>query len=499
MTQISRATKRTDVPLRELKPWPGLPWVLAIALVLRLGVALVSEQIYHPDEVFQYLEQGHRLAFGYGVVPWEYRFGLRNWILPGLIGGVLSLCGYLGLDQPQFYMALLESLGCLLSLSLVYGAYRIGRRLVSEEVGRLACVLTAGWHELIIMAQKLTPEVLGAYLLVGAVALLVGQPRAKIAFLTGICGTGAMVLRLQYAPAVAVVAVAACFFWPWRLVVMAAAGGVAMLLTAGLVDGITWGVPFVSFYHNYLYNKVYGLSSIIWGAQSPWFYLQHLAPQSGGLFLVAIIYGVLRPGRKPWLMLALVVSLLLPHSLIAHKEYRFIFAIVPFCLVLSAIALSDLGRWLAQRSWPWGITATALVMAGSTWGLMINTHYLSRQDGVQALLFLHDQPALVSVLNLYGHWYGTGGYYHLHRNVPVFLPEHLATIELIDLANYFSHILCSVNQGPIDGFETIAQFDSIEVRQNSLGTPPSMLDMDTHTVFQWGVEDVFQPRITPRF
>ena len=39
----------------------------------------------HPDEIYQTQEQAHRLVYGYGIVPWEFRDGVRSWILPGLL------------------------------------------------------------------------------------------------------------------------------------------------------------------------------------------------------------------------------------------------------------------------------------------------------------------------------------------------------------------------------------------------------------------------------
>ena len=58
--------------------WRAPNAVAAIALALRVAAALWSEHLSHPDEVFQYFEQAHRLVYGYGFLPWEYRFGVRN-------------------------------------------------------------------------------------------------------------------------------------------------------------------------------------------------------------------------------------------------------------------------------------------------------------------------------------------------------------------------------------------------------------------------------------
>ena len=69
--------------------------LLALALLLRLWLAVRGHAIRHPDEVFQGLEQAHRMVFGYGVPTIEMARHLR-W--PGL-AAMLAV--------PQYFAALL--------------------------------------------------------------------------------------------------------------------------------------------------------------------------------------------------------------------------------------------------------------------------------------------------------------------------------------------------------------------------------------------------------
>src|SRR5262249_33993933 len=140
--------------------WVGIHWIAAIGLLARFVVAFVSLQINHPDELFQYLEQGHRLAFGYGYIPWEYRFGVRSWILPGFISVLLGICKALHLTDPNTYDLFIKVSFCLISVSVVYFAYIIGRRLASETAGRLSATFVACWYELIYFGHKAVPEAL---------------------------------------------------------------------------------------------------------------------------------------------------------------------------------------------------------------------------------------------------------------------------------------------------------------------------------------------------
>ena len=107
--------------------WRGLYGLVALGLGLRLAVAFASDSVHHPDEVFQYAEQAHRLVFRYGVIPWEYRFGARSWLLPLFISGPLEAARLLRLDDPAYYIPLVKIVFCLLSVTLVVSVYRIGR------------------------------------------------------------------------------------------------------------------------------------------------------------------------------------------------------------------------------------------------------------------------------------------------------------------------------------------------------------------------------------
>ncbi|HEV2964140.1 MAG TPA: mannosyltransferase, partial [Candidatus Angelobacter sp.] len=47
--------------------------VLLLALLLRVGAAMRVPSMAHPDEIFQTQEPAHRLAYGYGIITWEWR------------------------------------------------------------------------------------------------------------------------------------------------------------------------------------------------------------------------------------------------------------------------------------------------------------------------------------------------------------------------------------------------------------------------------------------
>lgn len=96
--------------------WKYLPLVLALGFIARATVALSTDFVLHPDEIMQYLEPAHLLAFGNGVSYWEYFYGARSWLVPGVVAGVLKLFDLIGLGEPVWYVGGVKLFFCAVSL-----------------------------------------------------------------------------------------------------------------------------------------------------------------------------------------------------------------------------------------------------------------------------------------------------------------------------------------------------------------------------------------------
>ena len=517
--QIKSRAKRLSKPQPTQAWWPLLHWIGALAGLIRIGVVLISDRIHYPDEIFQYLEQAHRLVFGYGTIPWEYRHGIRSWVLPGLLAGLLNLCRSLHLDHPNFYIPAIKILLCVLSISLIYASYIIVRTIASERAARITSVIICGWYELIHFASRPTPEVLGTYCLILACAfVVVPSSRSNSIYFGLLCGL-CLMLRLQYLPAIVVLVGWALLHWRKKQVAMAAILVLVIVGITGYVDYLTWGSFFSSYYYNYLYNNVYKVGELF-GVSPITDYLKSLTVNSAGLFLIAIA-GALRPAKvhQTGFLLLCIASIVVPHSLITHKEHRFVFAALPFLIMLTAIGLADFtqpklesrDRTSPRRFGPKGrlYVAMTLVFGISIAGILEKLRWrnpiyqmpgtiVRREPTLSAYLWLYQQPDLSAVLNTYAPWQNTGSYYYLHRNVPIYFAEQLAPINLDRYSAYVSHIVCPVN-AVTPGFVTKAKFGDLEVRRAS--QPPAQLlklKVDTINLLQPGVDDVYQSQVQPR-
>src|SRR5207248_6266932 len=95
------------MPLTKERPWllAALLGVVLLSVGLRLIPVLFLPSLNWDDEIFQATEPAHRLVFGYGIVAWEFQLGMRSWILPGTIAGLMQLSRLIG-DGPAYYLPL---------------------------------------------------------------------------------------------------------------------------------------------------------------------------------------------------------------------------------------------------------------------------------------------------------------------------------------------------------------------------------------------------------
>lgn len=418
--------------------------LLLLALLLRVGLALAFPNILWPDEIFQTQEPAHRLTFGNGIITWEFRDGIRSWVFPVVLAALMRLTAWMG-DGSSGYLTGVTIFLCLLSLTTVLVAFLWGYQIG----GLVAAVITAGfcsvWFELVYFAPKAFNETVAAHLLLPGVYLGVHgrafQPRTRL-FLAGcLCGL-ALALRIQLLLAVAFAVAYICRKdWRGRWLPIVA-GILGPVLAFGVVDAFTWSYPFQSFWKSIWVNVVEG-KSLLYGV-SPWYgYLLFLI-KSWSFAVVPITLLAIIGARRSPILAWLVIIIVLSHSVLAHKEYRFIYPALPMVIILAGLGTAELvSHWRPQRLSQRGMvmavlvslvlwTSTSAVMASQfdtnksfsmLWASTETTHWNSYSGNILAFQKLSRSETLCGV-GLWGIlWHETAGYTHLHRDVPVFLVE----------------------------------------------------------------------------
>jgi len=265
-------------------------------------------------------------------------------------------------------------------------------------------------------------------------------------------------LRVQRAPAIALIAVCTAARCRWTNSLVVAAGGSAVLASAALLDAVTLGAPLASIWRYVLYNFYYGVSATF--GTAPWYFYPFAELIIWGYGFAAVLILAMLGTRRTWLPLATALVIVAAHSLIGHKEYRFIYPAIVLLAVQAGIGLAELvecgrealggsGQWrgLARHSVP--VLAAGLWCAVSltTWTGPVLAAFRNRAHDyiVAASVVAHD-PSLCGI-GMYGAnaWSWFGGYSYLHRPVPMYWPKNGA--ELATTAPAFNVLLYSTGFG----------------------------------------------------
>ncbi|WP_406858157.1 hypothetical protein ABEG18_11285 [Alsobacter sp. KACC 23698] len=435
--------------------------ILVLALALRILAATAPDPTFYPDEVFQVLEQAHRLAFNYGFTPWEFEWGARNWALPGAVGGLLWALDAVGLGRPEAYQPIVTGAAILMSLTLVASVRRLASALAGAEAGLIAALAVALSPACVYAAQKITPEVWGGYALVGALALSLESSRRE-AILAGVLAGVAVGLRVHYAPALIAP------FWMvlrgpggWRAALAPTLAGAVTVAAFGALDWLTWGAPFASSVNLVWYNLGLGVADFF-GRQGPSVYVIALGV-SGPLAVVAALQW-----RSAWPPLACAALVVGVHLGIGHKEPRFIFAAHP--LIAAAFAVAAVRMASVTRVMLAGMVAASIAVlawdAASPEAGQRGQRYRDANAAFRIARLDSDFKALALA------WtgvYNTPAYYGLHLDAPL-LDFPLIGVQPAIPAGV-THVLADRDFPALLDFVPVRDFPTAQLRKRIVISP----------------------------
>ena len=458
------------------RPWRFLLPVIVLAFVARAAIALCGDFVLHPDEIMQYLEPAHRLVFGNGVTYWEFFYGARAWLVPGVVAGILKVFDLIGLGEPFWYVAGVKLVFCAISLLIPVGMYFFARRHFGEMSARVALVAGAFWYELVGFAHKPMTEFVAAALLMVLLVMCVRSSvdRVRMVWVMALVAVLTAAVRLQYAPIALLLL--GVFFLRTEKKIQLVVASIAFLLAVGVFDAKTWdGGLFHSYITNIRFNLVVdeGRAGETPGYQFLWW----LVLASVGLSALCMVIA-LRDLRRYGFVLAMVGLVLLIHSVQAHKEYRFVFAVIPLWLVIGADVVARASG--NTRVW---VLVGGLFAAVSLGGIL---NALPSQDQVYRAFsketgkvgFIRGQDPVFAVYRYFAHapgvlgvwqvdrfYYNLPGYYYLHREIPFYdaFSGRAINKDMETISASVSHIVSADTSLAIPGYTVEKKFGDVQV------------------------------------
>ncbi|XP_010607393.1 GPI mannosyltransferase 3, partial [Fukomys damarensis] len=317
-------------------------------VALRLANCCLVRTSFVPDEHWQSLEVAHRLAFGYGHLTWEWTAGLRGYTYPLIFASIYKTLHLLGRDSVQLLVWTPRLAQALLSAVADVKLYSLTKRLETQEVARwvFLCQLCS-WFTWYCCTRTLTNT---TETLLTTIALsyypLEGSKSTNSMKYASLVALACLVRPTAIIPWVPLFfrhvwqepakhrLILHCFF---------PVGFVTLSLSL-VIDRIFFG-QWTLVQLNFLrFNVLQGVGSFY--GSHPWhWYLSQGLPAVLGPHLPFFLHGCVRAPQRCRKLLVPVLWTLLVYSMLDHKEFRFIYPVLPFCMVFCGHSLSHLRTW----------------------------------------------------------------------------------------------------------------------------------------------------------
>jgi hypothetical protein len=268
-------------------------------------------------------------------------------------------------------------------------------------------------------------------LVLAGTALLLSESRGRgWTVLAGALLALGAVLRFHYLPAIGIFVLLTAgkdFRGTWLPLLL---GGFPALCLSIFVDLVMGQAPFGWLAENFRQNILYNRSAAF-GVSGPLEFAAMYGRNWGLLLLPLMLLALLPVIQRYRPLFWMAMANLILHSMIGHKEYRFVLLTTAILVILAAIGSVEWTRRLESRFSPassrflplalillWGSASAAIALSDPLRG-----RWLGFRPNFESAAALRSLPNLCGVGLLEVQFWESGGYSYIHRQVPLYLVQ----------------------------------------------------------------------------
>lgn len=339
--------------------------ILAVFASFLSGISVFySQGIAWPDEVFQTMEPAFRLVTGKGILTWEFEEKARSILYPFLLSVWMRGVFFFS-EEPLFLYYCTRALLALLyvfSVLQIYSFYsevRVSEEEADENSSKRKFFLFSVLFLLFPLNyyfgfRTLTESISASITIISVFGLM--KKEGEIDFLPLIFF--AFLLGMSYGIRFQMGLFLTFFIPPYLYQLWKTTDGknkISVFLigfTLGIIsyvvsDFIYYGVPLISTYNYYYFNIVKKIAEN-WGTSPFYFYLQ-MYYRFFGLLLLFVFPGIFISFKRLYPILIGLFFFILIHSLISHKELRFVYFSFPILLYFIVLGIEHFYYFLKGK------------------------------------------------------------------------------------------------------------------------------------------------------
>ncbi|KAK2539519.1 Pigb [Columba livia] len=322
--------------------------LLALTVALRTLNCFLVRTSFVPDEYWQSLEVAHRMVFNYGYLTWEWAHGLRGYSYPLIFASIYKALQLLAKDDVQLLIWVPRLAQAVLAAFADVKLYSLVQHLENAETAKCVyfCQLCS-WFTWYSCTRTLT-NTMETLLTIFALSYY----PIKGSKMGSSCKYLALIALAVVIRPTAVI--------PWIPLVFShflqeerkadfilhhcIPVGLVTVGTSLIIDRVFFG-EWVLVQLNFLkFNVLQNLGTRYGSHPWHWYFTQGL-PVILGTHLPFFVHGCVLAPKRYRLFLVAVIWTVLVYSTLSHKEFRFIYPVLPFCMFFCGYSLKRLKTW----------------------------------------------------------------------------------------------------------------------------------------------------------
>jgi len=423
------------------------PILLGVVAVVFFVTAYNSHGFYHPDEHHQIVEFANAKLGLHdpATLAWEYHEQIRPTLQPVICYFVFRVIQVFHIVNPYYQALCLRLLTALLALFAIHFFVKNTKHLFqNQNIQKGYCVLSYLLWFIPFLSVRFASETWSGLFFLFALSFVLKNSTKKFSFaMIGILLGLSFLFRFQIA-----FAILGLFLWLFFVnktkifsFVIACAGFLLILALGVCLDCLFYG-EFVFTPWNYFKTNIIGGNDIPDFGTSPWyFYLIKLISFPnyivGICFIISIIILLIKNPKNIFLWCFL--PFLFFHSLVPHKEERFIFPVAYLFAIMIITAYNLLNDFIQKRTVTKIINYVVLVLfaAVNITGLLVMGCSGADKGRITMTKYVYDhyneRPLHILYLsnsNPYSPWHFRFNQFYLPNNIVSQI--HIHSVEEID-------------------------------------------------------------------
>lgn len=288
------------------------------------------------------------MAFNYGYLTWEWKAGIRGFTYPLLFSSLYKALHYMNYDSIQLLIWLPRITQALLAAFADVKFFILMRNLENSDTAKwmFVCHLSS-WFTWYCCTRTLTNSMETTLTILALCYFPLPGSKTQSSYKYLSLVALAVIVR----PTTLIVWFPLVIYHFWQedhklklITHRYVPIGALVIVTSTIIDCIFYGKwTFVQF--NFLkLNIFHGVADFYGSHPWHWYFTQGFAVVIGP-HLPFFIHGCILALKRYKILLFTIIWTLAVYSLLPHKEFRFIYPVLPFCMIFCGISLASLKTW----------------------------------------------------------------------------------------------------------------------------------------------------------